>query len=149
MKKLLRKSIVFLSLILILSNYNCDSLGSDDPCDASVLNPSISVQVKGVFFLYENDTRSEREVMITFDKYACGNDAPVPQGHFEFKGFMNTDDYFRSGQVGYNLRNENDKVQISFYFKHNNAFQHAFTNFLKSTDFKNKPEIQIEVTTEI
>lgn len=149
MKKTIKNAILFLALLLAMSYTHCDSIENNDPCDDTVLLPSISVQLQSLFFLYEKDKKSEREVKIEFEKFACGNDEPVPQGHFEFTGYMNSDDFFISGIVGYNLRNENDMIRIIFNYKDELGFNPAVVRWIKVEDFKGKQLVRVEITHKI
>ena len=146
----LKKSLSFIILFLIFFSFTtCELLKKDGPCEDSILNPSIEVKISTKYYLYNNfNEKSDKRVIIVIQKVACGHDEPAPGASFEFTGFMNDDEYFKAGPVGYNLRNKNDRIEILYYYEIDDYFKLSSSIMLVPNDFSTS-ELTITQTDEI
>ncbi len=142
------QSYLFLGIIFLFFT-TCELIENNDPCDKTILKPSIEVKVFIKYYLYNGfNEKSDKEVKIVVEKIACGMDEPAPGARFEFTGYMNDDEYFEVGPVGYNLRNENDKINIIFYYMVGDEFEDSAEVTLYPEDFASLTDFVLKFTDE-
>ncbi len=117
MKNLVKISTSILCLILLALLVNCDKTDDSDRCDTTVLNPSKSIQIKGIVTSTDGDFGNAENIIpikIRFYKISCGENEAKPNSTFTYSGNLERPNFlsFESGTVGYELRNADDQIVV-------------------------------------
>ena len=126
MKIPIKKFILFLLVVLLISLNTCDIVDNNDPCDRTAFNISqtLKLKVNTKWIKEANNLNADGEnVRIEFHKIACGFDEYKPGGDITFTGVTDPDGYYISGFASYNIRNSGDKVIIIISRKINEVWK--------------------------
>lgn len=121
----MKKLILFVLVISLISLTTCDILKDDDPCDKTAfkISGSLSLTVHVDWIDGRTNkpfTGSGLQSRVEFHKIACGFDEYKPGGDFTFTGFPNENGRFMSGTPNYNIRNSNDRIKIIISYNFDN-----------------------------
>lgn len=106
-----------LSLFLLSSLSGCE-LVDPDPCEDTVLLPSITGELVYEYSLYERPgVPTNNEMKVRFEKIVCGMSNPTPSSRIEYTGVMGVDGFFLTGSAIYNIRNKEDIISVTFWSK--------------------------------